>query len=339
MKFACSSFEPPEKWIPGASRAERLTLRAAAARLTMAECHLCAHDCGANRLAGELGPCRSGPHGRVFSAQLEVGDELELIPTFAIALSGCDLRCDFCITGESSWNSNSGLPVNIDALADRARSALARGARTIMILGGEPTIQLPTALAIAAAMPESAKLVWKTNAHGSCEARELLDGVFDVWLVDYKFGNDDCATRLARVPGYTQVVRENLRWAACRSELEPNAKPERGHSCPQQPTNVLNLRETTSLRKKRSAAADENVRAPLELIVRHLVMPGHVQCCWRPVAEWLATELPGVKVSLRNGFWPGWHSLRHTELCRTPLNQESSEAMQIAADCGLNLIQ
>ena len=36
-------------------------------------------------------------------------------------------------------------------------------------------------------------------------------------------------------------------------------------------------------------------------------MPGHLECCWEPVAEWLGNELPAVAVSLRGGFWPGWH--------------------------------
>jgi len=266
--------------------------RAVSAHAALAECHFCAHHCGVNRLAGELGPCRAGPHARIFSAQVEVGDELELIPTFAIALSGCDLRCDFCITGESSWNSRAGEPVQLAALAEQGRAALASGARTIMILGGEPTIHLPTALDIAAAMPEGAKLVWKTNAHGSPQARDFLDGVFDVWLADYKFGNDDCARRLARIPDYTRTVRENLLWAAEHSEL----------------------------------------------IVRHLVMPGHLDCCWRPVAEWLAAEMPGVKLSLRTGFWPAWHSARHAELRRTVSTNESEAAFQIATELGLNLI-
>ena len=66
--------------------------------------------------------------------------------------------------------------------------------------------------------------------------------MFDVWLADFKFGNDACALRLAKVPDYTSSVRENLLWADRHSEL----------------------------------------------IVRHLLMPGHIECCWRPVAEWLA---------------------------------------------------
>jgi len=161
-----------------------------------------------------------------------------------------------------------------------------------MVLGGEPTIHLPAALELVSLLPETAKLVLKTNAHGSAPARELLDGMFDVWLADFKFGNDACARRLANVPDYLWVVEENLRWAYDHSGL----------------------------------------------IVRHLLMPGHVECCWAPVAEWLAANLPGAKVNLRTGFWPAWHVARHAELRQPVTTRESNRAVALAHDFGLNLI-
>ena len=127
---------------------------------------------------------------------------------------------------------------------------------------------------------------------GRHQARELLDGMFDVWLADFKFGNDACAQRLAKIPDYVRVVQENLLWAADHSELS----------------------------------------------VRHLLMPGHVDCCWRPVAEWLAANLPGVKVNLRSGFWPAWQAARHAELQRTILEPESDRAVALAREFNLNLI-
>ncbi len=275
------------------SRSMLARVRAISARAALGECRLCAHDCGVDRLVGPAGLCHAGADARVFSAQMEVSDELELIPTFAIALSGCDLRCDFCITGKSSWNARAGDSFHFEDLASQAKTALEHGARTVMILGGEPTIHLPTVLGIVAALPDDAKLIWKTNTHGSTQARELLDGIFDVWLADYKFGNNACAERLAKVPDYTHVVRENLLWANEHSEL----------------------------------------------IVRHLLMPGHADCCWRPVAEWLAEFLPGVKVNLRAGFWPAWHSGRHTELRRSVADREADQAKNVARECGLCLIE
>jgi putative pyruvate formate lyase activating enzyme len=278
---------------PVRRRAVIASERARIARASLGDCRLCAHDCRVNRLAGERGLCHAGDEARFFTAQVEVSDELELIPTFAIALSGCDLRCDFCITGKESWNAAAGVALDAQEMAARAVRALNTGARTVMVLGGEPTIHLPAALELVAALPDSAKLIWKTNAHGSAQARELLDGMFDVWLADFKFGNDACARRLAKVPDYVATVRENLLWA-------------NGHS---------------------------------ELIVRHLLMPGHVDCCWLPVAEWLASELPGVKVNLRSGFWPAWQARRHPELLATVSILEANRAWGIALEANLNLIE
>jgi putative pyruvate formate lyase activating enzyme len=284
---------PPEKIsLAPQTRPALARERAAIARAMLAECRLCAHDCGVNRLAGEQGLCHAGASPRFFSAQVEVSDELELIPTFAIALSGCDLRCDFCITGAESWSAKAGGSFDAAEMAERAERALGNGARTIMVLGGEPTIHLPAAIELVAALPESARLVWKTNAHGSAQARELLDGMFDVWLADFKFGNDDCAQQLAKISDYVRMVQENLLWANEHSEL----------------------------------------------IVRHLLMPGHIDCCWKPVAEWLAGNLPGVKVNLRSGFWPAWHAARHAELRGTVSTAEVEHASQIAQARNISLI-
>ncbi|MDR3460276.1 MAG: radical SAM protein [Verrucomicrobiae bacterium] len=274
-----------------AKRAEVAAGRARMARELLADCRLCAHDCGVNRLAGETGLCHAGAEARFFSAQIEVSDELELIPSFAVALSGCDMRCDFCITGASSWNARAGAGFSAVEMAAQAQAALRAGAKTIMVLGGEPTIHLPAALELVAQLPATAKLIWKTNAHGAASARELLEGMFDVWLADFKFGNDECAQRLARTPDYVGVVQENLLWAEAHGEL----------------------------------------------IVRHLLMPGHVDCCWRPVAHWLAENLPGVKVNLRSGFWPAWHAARHRELAGTVPAAESARAFELAQELGLNL--
>ena len=267
--------------------------RANTARAMLADCRFCAHDCGVNRLAGQLGLCRAGAITKFFSAQMEVAEDLDLIPSYAVALSGCDLRCDFCITGATSWNARAGETFDPQSMAEQAACALERGARTIMILGGEPTIHLPAVLEFVAELPETARLVWKTNAHASSTARELLDGIFDVWLADFKFGNDTCAESLARTPQYTQIVRENLLWAAEHSEL----------------------------------------------IVRHLLMPGHLDCCWKRIAEWLEAELPQAKVSLRSGFWPAWRARVHQELRRTVSALENEKAVEIARQSGLQLVE
>ena len=230
---------------------------------------------------------------RVFSAQVEVGDELELIPAFAVALSGCNMRCAFCITGDESWHASRGELADPAALAARAARALETGkAKSVLILGGEPTVHLPWLLEFAALLPEDAWLILKTNGLCTHAERALLDGVFDVWLVDHKFGNDRCALELSRTAGYCAAVGETLLWAAAHADL----------------------------------------------IVRHLLLPGHVECCWRPIAAWLAVHLPATKVSLRFGYWPAWQAEHTPGLDRPVSAAEQTEALAIARHFDLRLI-
>ena len=46
------------------------------------------------------------------------------------------------------------------------------------------------------------------------------------------------------------------------------------------------------------------------LIVRHLLLPGHFDCCYLPIVDWLAQNLPSVRFSLRDGFLPPWQARR-----------------------------
>jgi putative pyruvate formate lyase activating enzyme len=177
-------------------------------------------------------------------------------------------------------------------MAITAAGAVANGARSIMILGGEPTLHVPAVLEFISHLPEGVHLIWKTNGHGSQVARDLLDGMFDCWVVDYKFGSDLCAQRLAAIGNYRDSVRENLFWAASHSHL----------------------------------------------IVRHLVMPGHVECCWRPVAAWLCEHLPGVQVNLRTAFWPMQAKKGFGELSRVVGASEAQAARLIAQEYQLHLI-
>jgi putative pyruvate formate lyase activating enzyme len=273
-------------------RAQLAAERLDAIRVSLACCQLCLHQCRANRLKGPAGLCHAGASARIFSAQLEVGDELELIPAFAVALSGCNLRCGFCIAGEQNSQAQAGTELDAAGLARQACLALDQGAKSVLLLGGEPTIHLPSVMAIVAALPDDARLVLKTNGFCSAMARAWLEDLFDVWVVDYKFGGDACARRLAKVPDYTAAVRANLLWAQHHSEL----------------------------------------------IVRHLLLPGHLDCCWRPVASWLAQNLPGIKVSLRTGYWPAWQAQRFPELKQAVTLQEQETARAIADEFHLRLM-
>jgi putative pyruvate formate lyase activating enzyme len=219
----------------------------------------------------------------VFHEGIEWAGEETLVPTYVVSLSGCNMTCSFCLTGGPSQNGSAGSVLDPDATAARIRN-VDSSLRSVTILGGEPSIHLDGALEIAARIPPSLPLVWKTNAYASPEGLALLEGIPDIVLADYKFGHDDCARRLANVPRYTEVVRENLNWAARTSRL----------------------------------------------IVRHLVMPGHLDCCLAGVVDWLARELPDTPLSLMAGYLPVFRAATDPVLGRTTRTAETRRAVEIA---------
>jgi putative pyruvate formate lyase activating enzyme len=255
-------------------------------------CRLCEHRCGVDRLAGERGPCKAGAEARVFRHRVEYSEEAELVPAHLFYLSGCDLRCAFCIAGADAFDPRRGQPLTRAFFREAVAWGRGQGARTLQWLGGEPTIHLPAIFDAMAGCPDLPPVVWKSDFHFTAEALALLDGMVEVYLADFKFGNDACARRLAGVEGYLRVVTRNLVQAARQGEL----------------------------------------------IVRHLLLPGHHDCCYRPIVRWMKAHLPGVKFSVRDGYLPSWQARHYAELARPLDRRDGRAALSLATRVGLNVI-
>jgi putative pyruvate formate lyase activating enzyme len=263
------------------------------ARRHYRECALCEHRCGADREAGERGPCKAGAQARVYKHRVEYGEEWELVPSHLFYLSGCDLKCAFCVAGINAFDPRRGQVLTADFLAQAVEKGRHEGARTLQWVGGEPTIHLPAILEAMAGCTDLPPLVWKSDFHGTPEAFGLLDGVVDCYLADFKFGDDRCALRIARVENYQKIVTRNLVTAAGRGDL----------------------------------------------IVRHLLLPGHFDCCFRPIVSWMKRNLADAKFSIRDGYLPSWQSDRHTELTRPLDSGASDRARAHASGAGLRVIE
>ncbi|KXB02333.1 hypothetical protein AKJ45_00105 [candidate division MSBL1 archaeon SCGC-AAA261F19] len=73
-----------------------------------------------------------------------------------------------------------------------------------------------------------------------------------------------------------------------------------------------------------------------ELIIRHLVLPGHVECCTKPVLEWIANNLgPSVRINLMEQYRPAGRAHDYPELSRRPTSDEMNRAFQIAKETEL----
>jgi len=265
----------------------------ARARQHYRHCALCEHRCGADRLASERGPCKAGTVPRLFRNRIEYGEESDLIPTHELYLSGCDLRCAFCIAGLNAFDPSRGRELTQELFNAIVAWGIEQGARNIQWVGGEPTIHLPALLDLMAGCPDLPPVVWKSDFFCTPEALDLLDGVVDIHVADFKFGNDMCAKRIAGVDNYLAIVTRNLCHAASQGRL----------------------------------------------IVRHLLLPGHFDCCYRPIVRWMRENLPGVEFSLRDGYLPSWRADRFVELSVPLARGEGETSRELALDAGLRMIQ
>jgi putative pyruvate formate lyase activating enzyme len=78
-------------------------------------------------------------------------------------------------------------------------------------------------------------------------------------------------------------------------------------------------------------------RSPEALVIRHLVVPGHWDCCTRPVLEAVRREMPGVRVSLRTGYMPPRDMPPGMPENRFPDRTEALRAVRFARDLPLRL--
>jgi putative pyruvate formate lyase activating enzyme len=256
-------------------------------------CTLCERRCGVDRTRGEATPCRLDDQTWCFKRHISFAEEIELIPSYMVYLGGCNFRCRFCVQAPACFAGKLGSRVNAaEAAADFTR-IVGLGAKTINLLGGEPSLHLHTILEIAAAAIEHGEplpLVLNTNMYMTPEVIELLEGVVPLYVADFKFGNDACARSLAGVDRYVEVVTRNLLLASQRAKV----------------------------------------------IIRHLVMPGHMDCCLRPVARWVARHLPQAPFTLMTGYVPAYRTANAADpMSRCLTERERCEAEEFVESLGL----
>ncbi len=268
----------------------RCAERLAAATALLSPCRLCAHRCGVDRSRKPAGLCRASADAYLYAHSIDCGEEPSFAPSHLLYLSGCDLRCVFCIAERASVDAHQGQPLTPELFRKLVEWGRARGARTLQWVGGDPTIHLPAILRVMAASEDLPPVVWKTAGHATVEALELLRGIVHAFVVDLKFGNVDCARQLCGDANYVAVVRRNL-------------------------TMLDDWGQT--------------------LVVRHLLMPGHLECCLVPTVAWLRENLPHVPFRLCTGYLPRWRARRDPQLGRLCRHDEIEQAVRIVRDSGL----
>jgi putative pyruvate formate lyase activating enzyme len=73
-----------------------------------------------------------------------------------------------------------------------------------------------------------------------------------------------------------------------------------------------------------------------ELIIRVLVLPDHLECCSKPILNWIATNLGAeTRVNIMFQYRPEWRASDVPELRRGPTRDEMERAVQLAKEANL----
>ena len=179
-------------------------------RQQMQPCRLCERRCQVNRLSGEVGFCGLDHRLRLFACS-NLYNEGALVgaPTFGVFLSGCAFRCRTCYRQEN-WNIDQGISFSPQRLASMLDDAAKTGCRSWMFLGGNPD-QSVLGILEALRFTESAiPVVWNTALWSTPETLTILKEIADIWIIDIKFGNDECAVRESGVSDYVETIARNI---------------------------------------------------------------------------------------------------------------------------------
>lgn len=186
-----------------------LDLKIEIANHILENCHLCTRRCSINRKEGKLGYCKCGTKITVSTMFEHMGEEPELVPSGTIFTLGCTMRCRHCQNWTISQWKEQGEVYSPESLAKAVEHLRNNGCRNANLVGGEPTPWLAQWLETFKHVNVNVPVVWNSNSYYSEETAQLLAGFADVYLLDFKYGNNKCAEHVSDAPNYWEACTRN----------------------------------------------------------------------------------------------------------------------------------
>ena len=233
-------------------------------------CTLCPRQCGADRTAGKTGFCGCPGTALVAKSMIHQWEEPALAGSGgsgAVFFGGCTLRCAYCQNAAISGGA-VGRAMDSGQLRNLFEELVNQGAENIDLV--TPTHFLPTILpALSPKLP--VPVVYNCGGYERVETLRQLEGKVDIYLPDLKYSQARLAKALSGAPDYFPRAKSAIR------EM---------------------VRQTGPVRW-------EGERVVRGTIIRHLILPGHVDNSLR-VLDWIGqTFAPGeVLVSLMRQYTP-----------------------------------
>lgn len=270
------------------------------------ECQICPRRCRVNRLENKPGVCKVGRQIKVSSYAPHFGEESPLVGTYGsgtIFITSCNLGCVFCQNFDIS-HSGEGYEVSPARLAQMMIELQQSGCHNInFVTPTHVAPQILEALPIAIENGLKIPLVYNTGGYDLVETLWLLEGVFDIYMPDFKFSDDKVAAKLCMAKDYPQVTMDAIK------EMH---------------------------RQVGDLVIDHRGVAVSGVIVRHLVMPNGLAGT-RKVMQFLAREISlDTYVNIMDQYHPCGLAGKYPEINRRISVKEFENAIQIAHEEGIH---
>ncbi|KAK0386117.1 hypothetical protein NLU13_5954 [Sarocladium strictum] len=253
------------------------SLKRSAAYGHLRECNLCPRLCGVNRYE-TTGTCLIGADVKVNVIAPHFGEEPCIQGhngSGAVFMSGCNLRCTFCQNYDISHQRN-GMDLTPEQLGEWYVKLQEVGkVHNVNIVTPEHVVpQVALSILHAKDLGLRIPIVYNTSSFDSLASLQLMDGLVDVYLADFKVWNPATSKRLLKADDYAGTARESLK----------EMRRQVGDLC-----------FTSDGLAKRG------------LLVRHLVMPGKEEE-GAQIMRFLASEIsPDCFVNIMEQYHPDAH--------------------------------
>ena len=272
------------------------------------DCTLCPRECRVDRTSDQQGFCRTGDKPFISSYGPHFGEEKPLVGRFgsgAIFMGNCNLGCLFC-QNYSISHLGEGIEISFEKLADIMLSLQKEGCHNINFV--TPTHQMPMilrSLLIASEKGLNIPVVYNCGGYESLHAIEILDGIVDIYMPDFKYRDPAMALKYSKAEDYPQSAMAAIK------EMH---------------------------RQVGDLVTDQRGIAMRGLLVRHLVLPEGIAGT-SGVVKFLAEEISkNTYINIMDQYHPCFKAFDHPPLNRRITPQEYADAVQMAIDAGLKRI-
>ena len=254
-------------------------------------CMLCPHKCGINRIEGKKGRCKCDDKLKIALASLHMFEEPCISGkngSGTVFFSNCNLNCIYCQNYEIS-SLGKGKEITIEHLAEIFLKQQEKGAHNINLV--TPTmyvLQIIEALKIAKPKGLNIPIVYNSNGYENVETIKLLNGYIDVYLPDLKYYSNELAKKYSNVNNYFETATKAIK----------------------EMYNQVGI-----------AKFDEDGLIKKGVIIRHLVLPNHIQNT-KNILKWIKDNMPDdIYVSVMAQYFPTYKA-KEDDLINRKLNKK-----------------